>query len=122
MSASLPRLNLVVLRFADIERAAKFYREMGLSFTLHSHGTGPQHYSSVVDGLVFEIYPLTAKSSPTTGIRIGFKVDSVDKIVESLSKMGAKVVTPPADSEWGRRAVVADFDGHVIELVTPKGN
>ena len=121
MSASSPHLNLVVLRFADIERAAKFYSEMGLSFTLHSHGTGPQHYSSVVDGLVFELYPLTAKSSPTTGTRIGFKVDSVDKIIELLSKIGAKINTPPTDSEWGRRAVVVDFDGHVIELVTPKG-
>ena len=31
---------------------------------------------------------------------------------------GAEVVTPPSDSEWGRRAVVKDLDGHIVELVT----
>jgi lactoylglutathione lyase len=94
---------------------------MGLLFTRHSHGSGPQHCTSKVDGLVFEIYPLTGKSSPTTGTRIGFSVDSVDGVVPLLSEIGVKVVTPPTDSEWGRRAVVMDFDGHVVELVTSKG-
>jgi lactoylglutathione lyase len=119
MHAPPPHLNLIVLRSVDIERAASFYREMGLLFTRHSHGTGPEHYVSTVSGLVFEIYPMTAKSSPTTGTRIGFRVDNVDGIVDLLSRIGATVVTPPSDSEWGRRAVVKDFDGHIVELVTP---
>jgi hypothetical protein len=94
---------------------------MGLLFTRHSHGSGPDHYTSEVNGLVFEIYPLTTKSPPTVGARIGFRVDSVDKVVAVLSRIGAVVVTPPADSEWGRRAVVKDFDGHIVELLTPNG-
>ena len=121
MFAPPPHLNLVVLRSADIDRGAAFYRELGLLFTKHAHGSGPEHYSSEVSGLVFELYPLTPKSSPTTGTRIGFRVDAVDGIVKSLAKIGAAVLSPPADSEWGRRAVVKDFDGHVIELVTPNG-
>lgn len=28
-------------------------------------------------------------------------------------------MTEPTDTEWGRRAVVKDFDGHTVELVTP---
>jgi hypothetical protein len=120
MHASPAQLNLIVLRSSDIERAAAFYREMGLSFTRHSHGSVPEHYVSEVNGFVFEIYPMTSKSSPTTGTRIGFKVSSVDEIIKSLTHIGASVVTPPADSEWGRRAVIKDFDGHTIELVTPK--
>jgi lactoylglutathione lyase len=120
MYAPPPQLNLVVLRSPDIERAAKFYREMGLLFTRHSHGSGPEHYTSEVAGMVFEIYPETAKSLPTTGTRIGFIVDSVDSVVRELTAIGAVVVTPPTDSEWGRRAVVKDLDGHTVELVTPK--
>ncbi len=119
MYAPPPHLNLVVLRSSDIERAASFYRQMGLLFTRDAHGSGPEHYTSETSGLVFEIYPLTTKSSPTSGTRIGFKVDSVDAVVELLSRIGATVVTPPADSEWGRRAVVKDFDGHIVELATP---
>jgi len=115
-----PHLNLVVLRSSDIDRGAAFYRQMGLLFTKHAHGTGPEHYSSEVNGLVFELYPLTPKAASTTGTRIGFRVDSVDRVVELLTKIGAVVVSTPTESEWGRRAVVKDFDGHIIELVTPK--
>jgi lactoylglutathione lyase len=115
-----PQLNLVVLRSADIERAASFYRAMGLLFTRHAHGSGPEHYASETNGIVFEIYPLTTKSSPTVGTRIGFRLGSVDEAIKLLSQIGAVVVTAPADSEWGRRAVVKDFDGHIVELVTPK--
>jgi catechol 2,3-dioxygenase-like lactoylglutathione lyase family enzyme len=117
MFAPPPHLNLVVLRSSDIERAAVFYRELGLLFTRHKHGSGPEHYTSEVSGLVFEIYPLSPKSSPTTGTRIGFRVNSVDGVCNLLSKIGAVINTPPADSEWGRRAVVKDFDGHVVELL-----
>ena len=120
MYAPPPRLNLVVLRSPDIDRAVTFYREMGLLFTQHRHGNGPLHYTSDVNGLVFEIYPLKADQAPTTATRIGFRVDDVDGIVTMLSKIGATIVTPPTDSEWGRRAVVRDRDGHVVELITPK--
>jgi catechol 2,3-dioxygenase-like lactoylglutathione lyase family enzyme len=123
MHASPPQLNLVVLRSPDIDRAAAFYQRMGLLFTRHAHGSGPQHYSSEVSGFVFEIYPTTAKSGPTTGTRIGFRVDSVDEVVRLLTELGTEVVTAPHDSEWGRRAVVKDLDGHVVELLaTQWGN
>jgi lactoylglutathione lyase len=117
-----PQLNLVVLRSSDLERAMAFYRVLGLTFTRHAHGAGPEHYACEVNGMVFEIYPLTVRSSPTTGVRIGFRVASVDDAVELLSRMGGVVVTPAADSEWGRRAVMRDFDGHTVELVTPSGS
>ncbi|WP_052573815.1 VOC family protein [Haloferula sp. BvORR071] len=119
MSSSQPRLNLVVLRSPDIHRAAEFYRRLGLSFTLHKHGSGPEHYASENSGMVFEIYPLGAKSTPTTGTRIGFRVYNVDAILSALLETGTEVVTAPADSEWGRRAVVRDRDGHLVELVAP---
>ncbi|WP_395751756.1 VOC family protein [Prosthecobacter sp.] len=116
---STSSLNLLVLRSPDIERAAQFYRQMGLLFTRHSHGSGPEHYTSETAGMVFEIYPLTPKSHSTTGTRIGFRVDSVDQILPLLVQVGAEILTQPTDSEWGRRAVVKDLDGHVVELLTP---
>ena len=121
MDTTFPQLNLVVLRSSDIDRAVKFYEAVGLRFDKHAHGTGPEHYASETNGFVLEIYPVTAKSGPTTGVRIGFRVNSVDEIVQLLLKEGAVVVSPPADSEWGRRAVVKDLDGHTVELVTPRG-
>ena len=55
---------------------------------------------------------------PTTSVRLGFQVDRVDDLVSSLQTNGVTVVSQPSDSEWGRRAVVKDFDGHVVELLT----
>ena len=118
MRASPPQANLLVLRSADIDRAAVFYQQLGLRFTRHAHGSGPVHFSSEVDGFVFEIYPMTSVSKPTDGTRIGFRVESVDAAITSLTQLGAKIVTAPADSEWGRRAVAKDFDGHSVELLT----
>jgi catechol 2,3-dioxygenase-like lactoylglutathione lyase family enzyme len=120
MYAAPPILNLVVLRSPDIDRAANFYRQLGLLFTRHAHGSGPEHYTSEVCGTVFEIYPMTEKTQPTISTRIGFSVDSVDQLVPLVEKIGARVLVAPCDSEWGRRAVVKDLDGHTVELVTPK--
>jgi catechol 2,3-dioxygenase-like lactoylglutathione lyase family enzyme len=117
MYAPPPTLNLLVIRSRDIDRAARFYRELGLLITRHAHGDGPEHYTSLVDGRVFEIYPLRTGAEPTTAVRFGFAVDDVDGLLPLLIQVGATVVAAPTDSEWGRRAVVKDLDGHVVELV-----
>jgi hypothetical protein len=112
VSTPRPRLNLVVLRSPDIHHAVEFYRALGFAFTLHAHGSGPEHYRADLSGTVLEIDPLTAKSGPTTGVRVGFLVESVDRLLPTITALGVTIVSPPADSEWGRRAVVKDFDGH----------
>lgn len=119
MYAAPPMVNLLVLRSPDIHRAAVFYQELGLLFTLHRHGSGPEHYTSSVNGFVFELYPLKPGEASTTGTRIGFNVDDVDSLVKTVTAAGATVIVAPQDSEWGRRAVVKDFDGYTVELLTP---
>jgi catechol 2,3-dioxygenase-like lactoylglutathione lyase family enzyme len=121
MYAAPPIVNLLVLRSPDIHRAAAFYQSLGLLFTVERHASGPEHYTSLVDGFVFEIYPLGTGQTPTTGTRIGFSVDSVDGVVSLVRAAGAEVVTEPHNSVWGRRAVVRDLDGHTVELLTPPG-
>jgi lactoylglutathione lyase len=110
-------LNLVVLRSPDMARAAAFYSRLGLEFRQHRHGSGPEHFAAELPGGgVFELYPATDGAS-TLGTRIGFRVPSVDHAVAALSDYPSAVVSAPRDSEWGRRAVVADPDGHRVELV-----
>jgi|SRR5688572_13811962 len=110
-------LNLVVLRSADIVRAAAFYSRLGLEFRQHRHGTGPDHFAAETPGGVFELYPLALDGDSTLGTRIGFRVPSVDTAIAALNDYPGAVVSSPRDSEWGRRAVVADPDGHKIELL-----
>ena len=120
---NVPRLNLVVLRVADLNRAADFYRLLGLEFTQHAHGSGPLHFASEIDGFVFELYPASPEQPVSPSTRIGFAVADVDDAATKLSAApGAKLVSAPKDSEWGRRAVVAGPDGHRVELVEIGGS
>ena len=110
-------LNLVVLRSPDIARAAAFYTRLGLKFSRHRHGNGPEHFAAEIPGCVFELYPLPPDGAPSLGTRLGFRVPSVDAVLAALGDYPDAILTPAKDSEWGRRAVISDPDGHKIELL-----
>ncbi|PHR93850.1 MAG: hypothetical protein COA78_32625 [Blastopirellula sp.] len=117
MSRSTPRCSLLVLRSPDIEHAIKFYTTLGLHFTKHSHGKGPEHFASEANGFVFELYPLAKDQLPTTSTRVGFSVPDLDAVIKELKLLGTEVLSEPKQTEWGYRAVVKDLDGHTVELV-----
>jgi len=110
-------INLVVLRSPDITRASEFYSSLGLEFTRHQHGNGPEHLAAEIGDGVFELYPLSPDGPSTLGTRIGFSVPSLDSAIAAISEYPGAVISPPKDSQWGRRAVVADLDGHRVELL-----
>jgi lactoylglutathione lyase len=110
-------LNLVVIKSPDIEALCGFYSALGLEFTKHAHGSGPEHYSAESGASVFEIYPQTDADSSTIATRLGFKVNLLDDLLPRLIQLGGKVVSPAKQSPWGKRAVVVDPIGHKVELV-----
>ena len=110
------QINLVVIRAADLEASARFYRLLGLDFVKHSHGKGPEHYASENGPVVFEIYPRQNETENHSGLRLGFGVASVDDAVAALQAAGAAIVSTAKDSPWGRRAVVDGPDGYRVEL------
>ena len=112
--------NLLVIRSRQVEQAARFYEALGLHFTKHRHGNGPEHYASESDIHTFEIYPLADNAIPTTETRIGFAVNHVDDVFARLVQAGGKSISPPNASPWGRRAVICDPDGHRVELTASK--
>ena len=81
-------LNLVVIRSADLERAAKFFRTIGLTFIMHRHGSGPEHLACELGPAVFEVYPRGGADDATTFTRLGFKVASVDEALLALQSIG----------------------------------
>ena len=109
-------LSLVVIRAHDIEKLAGFYTALGFSFVRHSHGKGPVHFSSKIGEIVFEIYPAGGPNESTAATRLGFSVPSLTKALESLRELKATILTEPAETPFGRRAVVKDFEGHKVEL------
>jgi uncharacterized protein len=112
-----PSLNLVVLRVANLEISANFYRHLGFQFSRHQHGNGPEHFAAETPGGVFELYPLSKTSAASQGTRIGFSVPSVDAVVDQIRQSSPdSTISEPQASEWGKRAVITDPDGHRVEL------
>lgn len=109
-------LNLVVLRATDITRAAEFYSVFGMVFEKHAHGKGPEHFAAELGSTVFELYPQAGEDGSTRNVRIGFQVANADALLPQLEKLGARIVSPPKDSPWGRRAVIDDPFGHRVEI------
>src|SRR5438132_7839216 len=115
-------LSLIVLRSADAARTRRFYESLGLHFSVEQHERGVLHYACEMGGLVLEIYPGKAAPPPDANAAgatmLGLRVGDVDGAHTAAVAMGAKSRRAPADSPSGRRAVVEDPDGRVVELTT----
>jgi predicted enzyme related to lactoylglutathione lyase len=107
--------SLVVLRSPDMERTARFYRLLGVLFERERHGTGPEHLAGPVGSAVLEIYP-QGDEADTVGVRLGFRVASVEAVVQAVRQAGGTVVAPPRHGPWGFRAVLGDPDGRRVEV------
>ena len=109
-------LSLVVIRAQDIDRLASFYTALGFHFTKHRHGKGREHLSSTIGETVFEMYPSNGADESTVCTRLGFSVPSLTNALGQLRGLDAVVLVEPSETEFGRRAVVKDFEGHKVEL------
>jgi len=119
-SNAAAELYSIVIRVADVERTKQLYQTLGLVFSREQHGSGPEHFAAVLGGVVFEIYPQKHPMDQERGVRLGFRVESVDRMLESLVKSGIEMVVQPHDAAYGRRAVFRDPDGYIIEISSLK--
>ena len=110
-----PSLEFIVIFAVDLERSRRFYEALGLSFSLEKHGNGPEHLAAVIDGVVFEIYPRKGDSA-STGVRLGFRVASVEAAVAAARLAGAEVASLSADGLVDARAGLIDPDGHRVVI------
>jgi len=112
----LTSLNLLCLRASDPKRLVDFYEKLGLSFRKEKHGSGPVHHACELGGSVFEIYPLANGQSPTASTRIGFCVPSIDDAIKHFDA-GSELLSAPKDTQYGRKVILRDPEGHKVELV-----
>jgi uncharacterized protein len=122
-----PRLTLVTLGVADLDRAVAFYRD-ALGWTPASTADGVAFFD--LDGLVLALWPhrdLAADSglSPEgLGAYHGFALaqnlrsrEEVDALFEHLRERGADIAKPPVETDWGGYSgYFTDLDGHHWEV------
>lgn len=106
-------LNLLVLRCKNIEATKNFYEKLGLKFVKEQHGKSPIHYSTEIDQITIELYPLK-EGYPVESNRLGFRVDFND-IQTYLVHVGIEIVS---EYEFSNQliVVVVDPDGRKVEL------
>lgn len=128
-----PRIKVITLGVADLERALAFYRDgLGLP-TEGIIGTefedGAVVFFNMNDDLILALYPRPALAkdanipldSPSSSeISIGHIVGSkekVDAIMQLAQKAGAKVTDAARDRFWGGYSgYFQDPDGHLWEI------
>lgn len=128
-----PRIKVITLGVADLERALAFYRDgLGLP-TEGIIGTefedGAVVFFNMNDDLILALYPgpalakdanVSLDSPSSSEISIGHIVGSkekVDAIMQLAQKAGAKVTDAARDRFWGGYSgYFQDPDGHLWEI------
>lgn len=128
------RLNFVTLGARSVRTLRAFYRSWGW----HENDGGSDDYASFTAGSVaIALYPIdrlreeAAPSSdlPPSGAWNGVTLamnfaqrSDVDTAVDEAVSVGAQLVAPPMDREWGGYSgYVADPEGHRWELAWAPG-
>lgn len=133
-----PRITVITLAVADLDRAIAFYRDgMGLE-TAGIVGTqyplGAAAFFHLEGGLTLALWPRTSLAAETglpldgpaaTEVLIAHNVDSqaeVDAVIAQAAAAGARVVKPAQRLFWGGYGgYFADPDGHLWEVVHNPG-
>ena len=129
-----PRINVITLAVADLERSLDFYRDgLGLK-TKGIMGTqfedGAVVFFDMDDGLKLALYPRAALAkdanmpvSKPSAVEfslaqfVGSKQE-VDALLDKAKRAGARITDPAHDRPWGiYSGYFQDPDGHLWEIL-----
>lgn len=124
-----PRLTLITLGVADLDRSVKFYRD-GLGLPTHFKDGDPIAFFDLagtklsifpIDELAHDISPeIKASSGKFSGITLAHNVRTREEVAIVLNEAhlaGAKILKPAQDVFWGGHSgYFADPDGHHWEV------
>jgi catechol 2,3-dioxygenase-like lactoylglutathione lyase family enzyme len=129
----MPRLDVIGVIVADLDKSIAFYRRLGLSFPEPADPEGHGHVEVPLDGgirftldTVATIREFDPGWTPPSGghrMAVAFLCDSsrdVNRLFRELVESGARPHKEPWDAFWGQRyAQVHDPDGNVVDLFAP---
>jgi catechol 2,3-dioxygenase-like lactoylglutathione lyase family enzyme len=125
-----PKLDMIGLIVADIERSLAFYRALGLDVPSPAEGS-PYTEFTFPNGMrmswnhVDMMKEILGHWEEPRGIRMGIALlcDSpaqVDEVYNGAVSQGFKGTKEPWDAFWGQRyAVLEDPDGNAVDLFAP---
>jgi len=121
-----PRISIITLGVADLERSIRFYRD-GLGLPMREGSVGIAFF--MTKGTWLALYPrealaADANQSPTGSGFNGFTLahnlrskEEVDALLAQASSAGAQIVKPAQDTDWGGYSgYFTDPDGFLWEI------
>jgi catechol 2,3-dioxygenase-like lactoylglutathione lyase family enzyme len=123
-----PKLSLITLGVADIDRSLAFYRD-GLGLPTHNYKPGDEMIFFAMEGTFLGLFPREelAKDAQVSAEGSGFRgvciarnepsKEAVDATFAEALAAGARLVKQPHDVFWGGYSgYFADPDGHLWEV------
>ncbi len=122
-----PRITLVTLGVADLERSLAFYRD-GLGWTPSSASVAGEVAFFQANGLVLALWPRhllaadarLAADDGWGGVTLARNVElrqEVDELIGAWVAAGGRLLKAPLETDWGGYSgYAADPDGHPWEI------
>lgn len=112
--------DFIALQVRDLDRAADFYDRLGLR---RAPASPPGAVVFDTAGASFAVRePLpgvdldAASPRPGVGVALWLAADDAQALHDSLASAGVPIVSPPADSPFGRMFSLTDPDGYTITI------
>ena len=123
-----PKISLITLGVADLEKSLHFYRD-GLGFKTHNYTDGDEAIFFKLEGTWLSIFPKNKLAADVTvspdgmgfsGFSLAHNTGSkakVDEVFNLAVSVGAKPVKKPQDVFWGGYSgYFSDPDGYLWEV------
>jgi len=105
---------------SNLGRSRDFYRNI-LSLKVATDAFPEWVDFDLGEGKRLGLHPVSESLAVRPGsLQLGFHVDNVDTFITDARTAGANVLQEPYEQSFGRVAVIADPDGYVIQVFSPK--
>jgi lactoylglutathione lyase len=111
----------LVLSATETEKTADFYRALGVPLVDERHEEGPVHQAAQLGDVHVAVYPQESPGRASSrgvggSALIGFYVESLEVVVDTLARQGSHLLSGHERMSWGCRVVAEDPDGRAVEI------
>jgi catechol 2,3-dioxygenase-like lactoylglutathione lyase family enzyme len=111
---------MAILVCSNLARSRSFYRDI-LGLKVASDAFPEWIDFDLGDGRRLGLHAISGALSVRSGtLQLGFEVENVDAFIIDARTAGVRVLQEPYVQSFGRVAVIADPDGYVLQVFTPK--
>ncbi|HMG39383.1 MAG TPA: VOC family protein [Nitrososphaeraceae archaeon] len=111
---SFKRLGALILLVSDMDKSIKFYRDV---LELPIKNTSSEWVEFFSSGTVLALHPSKSKSrTKNSGVLVGFMVSDLEPVAKKLKDKKVEFFKEPKEESFGKHAIIADPDGHLISI------